>query len=282
MLAYLAMSSLERVFKGMRALTKERETIELILQIKNLMLEYKRRLRDNYKFYSQDLLNNLFKYPYTKIGFIQNDMNVSRLTAANYLNTLADDGVQNALPKSDENRLTTQVEQVVAQVLVAQQRLTEHEQGFARSQANPVEQVDHDAQTVKILYGENFVALPLCNVSNRDQQQASLDNAGQLLPRGPQQVDDWLQMNALARPSVARLMNLLNASELANADEAGPTDTSHVIQLPHDPDERWGKCRRSGSSGLARFWIDFLGTGIDHDKPDSKRRLRARKLSCPA
>jgi Fic family protein len=68
-----------------------RETIELIINIKDLMLDYKHRLRNNYKFYSQDLLNNLFKHPYTKIEFIVNDLGVSRLTAANYLNKLSDD-----------------------------------------------------------------------------------------------------------------------------------------------------------------------------------------------
>ena len=70
-----------------------RETIELIIQIRELMMEYKHKLRDNYKFYSQDLLNNLFKHPYTKIEFIVNDLNVSRITAANYLNKLAGDGI---------------------------------------------------------------------------------------------------------------------------------------------------------------------------------------------
>jgi Fic family protein len=70
-----------------------RETIQLIIQIKALMMEYKHQLRDNYKFYSQDLLNNLFKHPYTKIEFIVNDLNVSRITAANYLNKLAEDGI---------------------------------------------------------------------------------------------------------------------------------------------------------------------------------------------
>ncbi len=70
-----------------------RETIELVIQIKELMMEYKHKLRDNYKFYSQDLLNNLFKHPYTKIEFIVNDLNVSRITAANYLNKLAEDGI---------------------------------------------------------------------------------------------------------------------------------------------------------------------------------------------
>jgi Fic family protein len=51
-----------------------RETIELTIKIRELMLDYKHRLRDNYKFYSQDLLNNLFKHPYTKIEFIVNDL----------------------------------------------------------------------------------------------------------------------------------------------------------------------------------------------------------------
>ena len=68
-----------------------RETIDLIIKIRELMMNYKQTLRDNYKFYSQDLLNNLFKHPYTKIEFIQRDLNVSRITAANYLNQLADD-----------------------------------------------------------------------------------------------------------------------------------------------------------------------------------------------
>jgi Fic family protein len=69
------------------------ETIQLIKDIKELMLSFKYRLRDGYKFYSQDLLNNLFKHPYTKIEFIVNDLKVSRITAANYLNKLAEDGL---------------------------------------------------------------------------------------------------------------------------------------------------------------------------------------------
>jgi Fic family protein len=69
------------------------ETIDLIKEIHDLMMTYKHTLRDNYKFYSQDLLNNLFNHPYTKIEFIQRDLGVSRITAANYLNQLADDNL---------------------------------------------------------------------------------------------------------------------------------------------------------------------------------------------
>ena len=69
------------------------ETIILIKEIKELMFDFKNLLRNNYKFYSQDLLNNLFKHPYTKIEFIENDLGVSRITASKYLNQLAKDGV---------------------------------------------------------------------------------------------------------------------------------------------------------------------------------------------
>jgi Fic family protein len=69
------------------------ETVQLISDVKELMQRYKHRIRDNYKFYSQDLLNNLFKHPYTKIEFLQDDLGVSRITAASYLNKLAEDGL---------------------------------------------------------------------------------------------------------------------------------------------------------------------------------------------
>ena len=68
-------------------------TIQKIHLIKEQMQQMKILLRNNYKFYSQDLLNNLFKHPYTKIEYVSNDLGVSRVTASSYLNTLAKDGV---------------------------------------------------------------------------------------------------------------------------------------------------------------------------------------------
>ncbi|MEW7281326.1 Fic family protein [Aquimarina sp. 2201CG1-2-11] len=68
-------------------------TIELIKGIKSDMMKMKNILRDNYKFYSQELLNHLFKLPYTKIEFLMNDLNISRVTASGYLNKLAEDQV---------------------------------------------------------------------------------------------------------------------------------------------------------------------------------------------
>lgn len=70
-----------------------KDTISLILEIKKLMMDYKQRIRSGYKFYSQELINNLFRHPYTKIEFIQKDLEVSRITASAYLNRLAEDGL---------------------------------------------------------------------------------------------------------------------------------------------------------------------------------------------
>jgi len=65
------------------------QTITLIDGIRTLMQDYKQRIRAQYpKVYSQDLINNLFKHPYTKIEFVMNDLQVSRLTAKKYLDTL--------------------------------------------------------------------------------------------------------------------------------------------------------------------------------------------------
>lgn len=70
-----------------------RETILLIEELKVLIAEMQVVLRTRYKFYSQELLNNLFEHPYTKIEFLVRDLGVSRITAANYLNQLAADGL---------------------------------------------------------------------------------------------------------------------------------------------------------------------------------------------
>jgi len=67
-------------------------SIETVREIKALLLDVKHRIRDTFRFYSQDLINNLFKHPYTKIEFLMRDLGVSRLTATNYLNQLTDEG----------------------------------------------------------------------------------------------------------------------------------------------------------------------------------------------
>lgn len=69
-------------------------TINLVKRIKTLMQDYKQRIRAELpKIYSQELLNNLFNHPYTKIDFVMQDLNISRLTASKYLDQLVEIGL---------------------------------------------------------------------------------------------------------------------------------------------------------------------------------------------
>jgi Fic family protein len=69
------------------------QTMATIHGIKAALSDYKHRIREGYKFYSQDLINNLFTHPYTKIEFVQRDLKVSRVTATKYLEALAEGGL---------------------------------------------------------------------------------------------------------------------------------------------------------------------------------------------
>ena len=70
-----------------------RNTIELIKQIKVMMQQYKHRMRKILpKIYRQELLNNIFNHPYTKIEFVMEDLDISRITATKYLEQLVEHG----------------------------------------------------------------------------------------------------------------------------------------------------------------------------------------------
>ena len=69
-------------------------TIKMIKSIDTLMREYKNVLRPIFgKQYKHELLNNLFFHPYTKIEFIQRDMQVARNTTSKYLDIIVDTGL---------------------------------------------------------------------------------------------------------------------------------------------------------------------------------------------
>lgn len=74
------------------AVTAE-HTTGLVEAIGELLQSHKHYIRGNHRFYSQDLINNIFRHPYTKVAFLAQDLGVSRATAARYLGQLADDGI---------------------------------------------------------------------------------------------------------------------------------------------------------------------------------------------
>ena len=71
-----------------------RQTTSLVFGVRDLMLAHKNRMRSELpRIYSQDLLNNLFRHPYTKIEFVMADLAVHRNTATRYLEALAGIGL---------------------------------------------------------------------------------------------------------------------------------------------------------------------------------------------
>jgi Fic family protein len=70
------------------------ETLSLVEGIRSLMADYKSKLRsDHPKIYSQDLLNTLFRYPYTRIELVQRELGKTRQTASKYLEELCESGI---------------------------------------------------------------------------------------------------------------------------------------------------------------------------------------------
>ena len=67
------------------------ETVILVQEIKKLMQDYKQKMRPLFgSKYNHELLNNLFRHPYTKIEYIMRDLEVTRQTASKYLDELVD------------------------------------------------------------------------------------------------------------------------------------------------------------------------------------------------
>ena len=65
------------------------QTTQMIQKMKALMQSYKSRMRDELpQIYSQDLLNNLFRHPYTKIDLVTQELQIHRNTATKYLEEL--------------------------------------------------------------------------------------------------------------------------------------------------------------------------------------------------
>jgi len=74
-------------------ITTSQHTIELIQNMRDLIRTYKHRMREELpKIYRQELLNNLFNHPYTKIEFVMDELQISRITASKYLEQLVEAG----------------------------------------------------------------------------------------------------------------------------------------------------------------------------------------------
>lgn len=97
-----------------------KETIEFINQIKALVFETKRRMRQELPaIYSQELLNNLFFHPYTKVQFVMEQVHVSRITATKYLTLLVEHGF---VEKVKAGRSNYYINQALVKLIIQQEK----------------------------------------------------------------------------------------------------------------------------------------------------------------
>jgi len=82
------------ILEGVEVTSKH--TIEVIHVLKEMMQNTKNAMRENLpKIYSQDLLNIIYRHPYTKTINVINELQVSRPTATRYLEQLAAHNILN-------------------------------------------------------------------------------------------------------------------------------------------------------------------------------------------
>ncbi|MBL8982982.1 MAG: Fic family protein [Gemmatimonadetes bacterium] len=95
--------------------TTARDGIRRVERIRDAMLVAKHRIRSEFRsIYSQELINNLFALPYTRVQFVQQDLDVSRATATRYLDVLARAGI---LVKRRAGRSNVYINPVLYEVL---------------------------------------------------------------------------------------------------------------------------------------------------------------------
>lgn len=83
-------------------------TIKDVTSIREQMMITKHEIRSRFAFYSQDLINHIFRHPYTKINHLKDDLRVSRPTATKYLNELSEAGFLEKVKQGRNNYFINQ------------------------------------------------------------------------------------------------------------------------------------------------------------------------------
>ncbi|ULA60262.1 MAG: hypothetical protein LZF60_220179 [Nitrospira sp.] len=123
-------------------------------------------------------------------------------------------------------------------LLEAQRRLdhvAETEQGFVRVNATSEERRDHDLARFRMIFGQDFLALPRVTAPNAAQLNETFAAGLLLQGQDPMAAVTWFQRAAYVRPGATRLNEaMLYAETVGNA-----ALRFHVGQLPYQAQDRW-------------------------------------------
>jgi hypothetical protein len=155
---------------------------------------------------------------------------------------LADFGMPGAVPMDiggteaeARSVLLTQARSVLLEAQRRLDRVTESDQGFVRASATPEERRDHDLGRFRIVFGQDFLALPRVTAANAAQLNESFAASLSLQGQDPLAAVTWFQRAAYVRPGATRLNEAMLYAETVGSAAL----RFHVGQLPYQPQDRW-------------------------------------------
>jgi hypothetical protein len=131
--------------------------------------------------------------------------------------------------------LLTQSRSVLLEAHRRLDRVAESDQAFVRANATPEERRDHDLARLRIIFGQDFLALPRMTAANAAQLNETFAAGLSLQGQDPMAAVTWFQRAAYVRPGATRLNEaMLYAETVGNA-----TLRFQVGQLPLQAQDRW-------------------------------------------
>ncbi|HNO33741.1 MAG TPA: hypothetical protein PKK30_05500 [Nitrospira sp.] len=155
---------------------------------------------------------------------------------------LANFGIPSAVPldiggtgSDARSVLLAQARSVLREVQRRMDRVAESDQNFVRANATAEERRDHDLARIRIIFGQDFLALPRVTATNAAQLNESFGASLSLQGQDPMAAVTWFQRAAYVRPGATRL----NEAMLYGETVGSAALRFHVGQLPFQAQDRW-------------------------------------------
>lgn len=155
---------------------------------------------------------------------------------------LANYGIPSAVPMDiggtgpeARSLLLTQARSVVLEAQRRLNRVAESEQDFVRANATPEERRDHDLARFRIIFGQDFLALPRVTAANAAQLNETFAAGLSLQGQDPMAAVTWFQRAAYVRPGATRLNEAMLYAETVGSAAL----RFHIGQLPFQAQDRW-------------------------------------------
>ena len=155
---------------------------------------------------------------------------------------LANFGIPSAVPMDiggtgteARSMLLTQARSVLLEAQRRLNRVTESDQAFVRANATLEERRDHDLARFRIIFGQDFLALPRMTAANAAQLNETFASSLSLQGQDPMAAITWFQRAAYVRPGATRLNDAFLYGETVGTAAL----RFHVGQLPFQAQERW-------------------------------------------